>query len=81
MELNLQNHTIDTLWVSNQSASASYSPEGDRLLVTGGPLLFDGIGLNVPEGTVPNDYDTQAFIYDLESGQPKPSPVILTPKS
>ncbi len=66
MELNLQNHTIDTLWVSNQSASASYSPEGDRLLVTGGPLLFDGIGLNVPEGTVPNDYDTQAFIYDLE---------------
>jgi dipeptidyl aminopeptidase/acylaminoacyl peptidase len=66
MELNLYTHAIDTLWVSNHSATASYSPEGNRLLVTGGPMLFDGIGLNVPEGTSPNNYDTQAFIYDLE---------------
>jgi dipeptidyl aminopeptidase/acylaminoacyl peptidase len=66
MELNLRTNAIDTLWVSKYSGSANYSPEGNRLLVTGGPLLFDGIGLSVPDGTIPNDYDTQAFIYDLE---------------
>lgn len=48
---------------------AAYRPDGQKLLITGGPSLFDGLGANVPEGAVANDYDTQAYLLDLESGE------------
>jgi dipeptidyl aminopeptidase/acylaminoacyl peptidase len=66
MLLDLQTLEVDTL-LSNQrwGVSASFSPDGRQLLATGGPSAFDGAGVNVPEGTIPNNYDTQAYIYDL----------------
>ena len=33
---------------------------GEKILITGGPSMFDGAGRNVPEGVIPNDYDIQA---------------------
>ena len=68
MELNLADLSIDTIWETNYSGSASYSPNGKKLLVTGSPVLFGEIGKNVSENSIPNDYDTQAYIYDLASG-------------
>ncbi|MCP4662951.1 MAG: hypothetical protein GY856_46760, partial [bacterium] len=49
--------------------TASYSPDGQTLLILGGPGSFDGVGANVPEGKVVNEYDTQAFLYDLAGGE------------
>ncbi|MCP4662950.1 MAG: S9 family peptidase [bacterium] len=49
--------------------SASYSPDGQRLLILGGPGSFDGVGANVPEGKIVNECDTQAFLYDLAGGE------------
>ncbi len=43
---------------------AIWSPDGDEILVTGGPSAFGEIGVNVPEGVTPNEYDTQAYIFD-----------------
>ncbi|MFW6224499.1 MAG: TolB family protein, partial [Bacteroidota bacterium] len=66
--LNLNSMQLDTLWVDQlYSLNAKFSPEGDQLLCTGGPSAFDGIGENVAEGTIPNNYDTQAYIYDLST--------------
>ena len=45
--------------------SASYSPDGKQLLVTGSPSAFGGIGKNCGEHPIANDFDTQAFIMDL----------------
>ena len=34
--------------------------------------MFGDIGINVPEGTTPNDYDYQAFLYDINSADVTP---------
>ncbi|HUG43242.1 MAG TPA: hypothetical protein VMN76_03270, partial [Acidobacteriota bacterium] len=47
---------------------AAYSPEGDRILILGGASAFDGAGVNVPEGMIPNEYDTQAYTLEISSG-------------
>ena len=68
MLLNLQTLEVDTLQKDQRwGISASFSPDGRQLLATGGPSAFGGAGVNVPEGTIPNNYDTQAYIYDLET--------------
>ncbi|MGH1362956.1 MAG: prolyl oligopeptidase family serine peptidase [Calditrichia bacterium] len=52
---------VDVRWMNQ----ASWSPDGKKLVLTGGPNLFGDIGVNVREGQIPNDYDTQAYLYDL----------------
>jgi dipeptidyl aminopeptidase/acylaminoacyl peptidase len=66
--LDLATLTADTLLAGQRwGVSASFSPDGTQLLAIGGPSSFDGAGLNVPEGTIPNNYDRQAFIFDLKT--------------
>lgn len=48
---------------------ASYSPDGRRILVRGGPSLFDDAGRNLAEGRHVNDYDSQLFVVDVETGE------------
>ena len=68
--MDLRTWKTDTLLRDQRwSISATFSPDGKKLLATGGPSAFDGAGVNVPEGTIPNNYDTQAYIYDLDSKQ------------
>jgi len=43
-----------------------------KLLVAGGPSAFDKIGSNIPDNKIPNDYDTQVFIYNLLDNSVKP---------
>ncbi len=69
MELNLTDLSVDTLWNQNYGGRASYSPDGSKLLVTGSPVMFGEKGTNVKPGQIPNDYDTQAYIYDLKTGR------------
>lgn len=47
--------------------SATYSPDGTRLLIHAGPAEFGAAGLAIPEGQVPNAYDGQLFIWDPSS--------------
>ena len=66
--IDLATLTADTL-AGNQrwGVSATFSPDGTQLLALGGPSSFNGAGANVPEGTIPNNYDRQAFIFDLKA--------------
>lgn len=68
IQLDVNTLATDTL-VSGTSAltGAIYSPDGRKLFITGGPSMFDGIGLNAGEHPIPNDFDGQGFIYDLKS--------------
>lgn len=65
-EIDLTTLQADTLvaWDA-YLGSASYSPDGKQLLVTGSPSAFGGIGKNCGEHPIANDFDTQAFIMDL----------------
>jgi dipeptidyl aminopeptidase/acylaminoacyl peptidase len=58
----------DFRWLTD----ASYSPDGSRLLITGGAAEFDGVGLVLPEGMIPNANDGQLFIWDPASGTVDP---------
>ena len=44
---------------------ATFSPDGTQVLLTGSPECLDGIGLNLPEGLIPNQYDYQMYIMNL----------------
>jgi len=46
--------------------SPQFSPDGTKLLCTGGVDCFDGIGRNLKDGVLANNYDVQAFIYDIK---------------
>ncbi len=50
----------------------TWSPDSNHLLILGGPSAFDGIGKTIPENVTPNDYDNQAFLYDISTGDVRP---------
>jgi dipeptidyl aminopeptidase/acylaminoacyl peptidase len=58
----------DSLFTARHTGSMQYSPDGLRLLVTGSAAAFDGVGNPLPVGVIPNDYDTQLYLYSLGSG-------------
>ncbi|TKG95953.1 S9 family peptidase [Puteibacter caeruleilacunae] len=71
--MDLKTFTVDTLWKDKRfGGSVSYSPDGSKLLVSGSPQCFENIGVNVEEGQIPNNYDTQLYIYNLETSKVDP---------
>ena len=67
------------LWEGNWFSSAQWGPDGKEMLVTGGPSTFGPIGQNVPRGTIPNEYDTQAYIFNPETGNARPISKLFDP--
>ncbi|MBR3303988.1 MAG: S9 family peptidase [Bacteroidales bacterium] len=51
---------------------ASFSPDGKKLLVSGSPEAFDGIGSQLPKGQPANMYDKQLYLYDITTGRVTP---------
>lgn len=43
----------------------SWAPDSGRLLVIGGASAFDGAGNVLSAGEIPNDFDGQAFLFDI----------------
>jgi len=67
-QINLKTLTVDTLIKNNRyDLSASYSPNGEKLLLLGGPSAFGSMGENVKKGQTPNNYDTQAYTFDIKT--------------
>jgi dipeptidyl aminopeptidase/acylaminoacyl peptidase/thiol-disulfide isomerase/thioredoxin len=62
--MDLADQSTDVLYKGAWIRNAVWSPDGKRILVLAGPSTFGEIGKNVPEGTIPNDYDTQAYLLD-----------------
>jgi dipeptidyl aminopeptidase/acylaminoacyl peptidase len=71
-EMDLTDFSLDTIWKDKQySGWVQYSPEGDRLLVQGGPLCFGEVGQNVSEGQIPNNYDGQLYLFNPDTKKAK----------
>lgn len=61
---------IDTLWKDRlYSIQCTFSPDGKKLLVQGGPSAFGKQGENIGKHRIANQYDVQLYIYDLETRQ------------
>ena len=66
--LNLETMAVDTVWKDQTyTYSAQFSPDAKQLLVHGAPEAFGGIGLKIEPGQIANSYDTQSFIFHLDS--------------
>jgi len=71
-EMNLSDFSLDTIWKDKQySGYVQYSPNGDKLLVQGGPLCFGDVGKNVSENKIPNNYDGQLYLYNRNTEKAK----------
>jgi len=70
--LDLTTLKAERLWKGKWFSRASWGPKGKKLLVLGGPSTFGDAGVNVTSGTFPNEYDTQAFLFDLASKKVDP---------
>ncbi|NOZ60831.1 MAG: S9 family peptidase [Calditrichaeota bacterium] len=77
--LNPETLAIDSIWTEKWQGSVQWSPDGKKLLVTGGPSMFEKIGTNLPDDVIPNDYDTQAYIYDLQTKKVDPITLNFAP--
>lgn len=52
--------------------SAKFSPDAQQILISGSPECLGGVGLNVKPGQIPNIYDVQLYLMDLETKKVKP---------
>ena len=72
-QIDLSTMKADTLVSEDPyGGSASYSPDGRKLLLTAGPEAFGGIGKNCGNHPIANEYDKQAFIMDIATKQIEP---------
>ncbi|MCK4236680.1 MAG: S9 family peptidase, partial [Candidatus Krumholzibacteria bacterium] len=68
----LENQGTELLWKGPWLRRALWSPDGSRILILAGPSTFGDTGRDLPEGKIPNDYDTQAYILDPENNDIEP---------
>ncbi len=71
-ELDLETLRAKRLTETRWSATAQYSPDGKQLLVLGGPSAFGEIGVATPQGVVANEYDTQAYLFEIATKKVTP---------
>ncbi len=65
-KLDVQTLRVETLVAEDGFLSgASFSPDNTQILLTASPETLGGIGLNLPEGLIPNQYDYQMYIMNL----------------
>jgi len=65
--LDLNTMQVDSIWSGQWFKGASYSPDGNKLLVNGAPAIFDGIGNTLPNDIIPSGSETESYIFDLET--------------
>ncbi|MBU0741817.1 prolyl oligopeptidase family serine peptidase [bacterium] len=71
-ELDLGDLSVETVLTDRWIGQAAYGADRGTLVLVGSPSAFGGIGRDLPEGVVPNDYGGQLFLYDRGRGEPKP---------
>ena len=52
--------------------SVDYGPGDNTLILTGSPSAFGGLGRDLPDGVVPNDYGGQLYTYDRKAEKATP---------
>ncbi len=75
----IRTFNLKKLFESGWVNYAIWSPDSKKLLFLGGPSSFNGIGKTVKDKIIPNEYDIQAYIFDLNSKNILPISKIFSP--
>lgn len=67
--IDLESFAEKKLFESHFASPSVWSPDSKKILMTGGPSSFKSAGKNLKDGLIPNEYDTQVFIYSLTDGK------------
>jgi dipeptidyl aminopeptidase/acylaminoacyl peptidase len=70
--LDLENLQSRVVWKGSWLNDAQWSPDGRSLLMLGGPSLFGDKGTKVARNMIPNEYDGQAYLLDLQTNEVQP---------
>ena len=70
--MNLEDQSVVLLWKGPWLRDASFSPDGKKILIQAGPSAFGALGVKVSEGTIPNDYDGQLYLFDIATKAVEP---------
>jgi len=54
---------LDDPWIND----FIWSPDSRKLLLLGGASAFSGLGSTLPAGVIPNDFDVQAYLFDVKT--------------
>lgn len=80
MLMNLETGKVDTLFHRDGFVrGAQFSPDSRKLLFTGTPEAFGGIGNVCPDGMIPNNYEYELFLMDLDTKKIEPITKELDP--
>jgi dipeptidyl aminopeptidase/acylaminoacyl peptidase len=71
-EMNLDNLRVETVLTERWIGDVSYGRDRDTFVLIGSPSAFDGLGRDLPEGVIPNDYGGQLFLYNRKTSTPTP---------
>ncbi len=64
-DLSTRRIDLDEHWIDH----AAYGPDRDTLVLLGSPSAFDGLGRDLPEDIVPNDYGGQVYLFARRDGR------------
>lgn len=70
--LDLETLKAQLLWDGRWLNSAQWSPQGDKILILGSPSAFGKIGWNLPKGRLPNETETEAYLFNPETKKAEP---------
>ncbi len=71
--MDITTQKVDTLWKNRSfSIHCSFSPDDQKLLISGGPSAFGKMGENTGKQPIVNQYDNQLYIYDLAKHEVEP---------
>lgn len=73
-EYDLNNNKVDTLvFEDGFITGVQYSPDAKKVVITGSPESLNRIGMDVPEGRIPNMTEGEFFIMDIASKNIEPA--------
>ena len=70
--LDLKTLRPSLIWEGRWFNGVQWNPNGQQLLFLGGPSAFGTLGINLHNDTIPNEYDTQAYLFDLADSHVEP---------
>ena len=71
--MNLETNKVDTLFEKDGfMRGAQFSPDNKKILFTGTPDAFGGIGNTCPEGYIASNYEYELYLMDIETKKVEP---------